>query len=45
MIRITIEVVCDDDDAMEVERAFKPLIIDADKYIYKRERIKENKDE
>lgn len=41
MIRITIEVVCDDDAAMEVERAFKPIIVDADKYIYKRERVKE----
>lgn len=43
MIRITIEVVCDDDIAMEVEKAFKPIVIDADKYIYKRERIKEDK--
>lgn len=43
MIRITIEVVCDDDAAMEVEKAFKPIIIDAEKYIYKRERIKEEK--
>lgn len=43
MIRITIEVVCDDDIAMEVEKVLKPIVIDADKYIYKRERVKEEK--
>lgn len=43
MIRITIEVVCDDEVVMEVEKALKPIVIDADKYIYKRERVKEDK--
>lgn len=42
MKRITIEIVCDDEVAMEVEKAYRPIVVDANAYIYKSEKIKED---
>lgn len=42
MRHITIEIVCDDDTAMEVCKVYQPILVDADEYIYKVEKIKED---
>lgn len=41
MKRITVEIVCDDEVAMEVDKMYRPILIDADVYVYKSEKIEE----
>lgn len=43
MKRITIEIVCNDKIAIEVDRVFRPILIDADVYVYKIEKIEGEK--